>query len=233
MDAVDEQKMAVELVRTVIRLEFAEALQPWLEVRGLFRVASGNENAELKGESMYFENEENRQRIGFQMRGFSFEQEGDRTNEMVVQNALQAFSELNDVSTFPTLERVRIESIFIEPYELSFRELCSHFQRTYLQDTALIEHATDLGLTVDQDEGHVIRDVQLGPMEPKELQTNFLRWERDSIPDLFLFMGLGFQWNVEMEYTSQELGSVLADARSWQESAIQLVQSDLSKTAGG
>ena len=76
-------------------------------------------------------------------------------------------------------------------------------------------------------------DVQLGPMEPKELQTNFLRWERDSIPDLFLFMGLGFQWNVEMEYTSQELGSVLADARSWQESAIQLVQSDLSKTAGG
>ena len=208
-------------------------MRPWLEVRGLFRVASGNENAELKGESTHFENEKNRQRIGFQMRGFSFEQEGDRTNEMVVQNALQAFSELNDASTFPTLERVRIDSIFIEPYELSFRELCSHFQRTYLQDTALIERATDLGLTIDQDEGHVSRHVQLGPMEPKELQTNFLHWERDSIPDLFLFMGLGFQWNVEMEYTSQELENILADARSWQESAIQLVQSDLNRTAGG
>ena len=62
--------MAVELVRTIIRLEFAEALRPWLEVRGLFRVASGDENSELKGETTYFENEENRQRIGFQMRGF-------------------------------------------------------------------------------------------------------------------------------------------------------------------
>lgn len=225
--------MAVELVRTVIRLEFAEPLQPWLEVRGLFRVASGNENVELKGESTYFENEENWQRIGFQMRGFSFEQEGDRTNEMVLQNALQAFSELNDVSSFPTIEKVRVDSMYIDPYGLSFRELCSDFQRAYLQNTALIEHATDLGLTFEQDEGHVIRHVQLGPMEPKELQTNFLRWERESTPDLFLFMGLGFQWNVEMEYTSQELGIVLADARSWQESAIQIVQSDLSKIAGG
>ena len=134
---------------------------------------------------------------------------------------------------FPTLVRVRIDTICIESYELSFRELCSLFQRTYLQGTALVQQATDLGVTIDQDEGHVIRHVQLGPMEPEELQTDFLRWERESMPDRFLFMGLGFQWNVEMEYTSQELGNVLADARSWQESAIQLVQSDLSKTAGG
>ena len=225
--------MAVELVRTIIRLEFAEALRPWLEVRGLFRVASGDENSEVKGETTYFENEENRQRIGFQMRGFSFEQEGDRTTEMVVQNALQAFSELNDVSSFPSLTKVRIDSIFIEPYALSFRELCSLFERTYLQDTALIQQATDLGVTIDRDEGHVFKHVQLGPMEPKQLQETFLRWERDTMPERFLFMGLGFQWNVEMEFSSQELGNVLADARSWQESAIQLVQSDLSKTAGG
>ena len=225
--------MAVELVRTVIRLEFAEALRPWQEVRGLFRVASGNESAELKGETTHFENEENRQRIGFQMRGFSFEQEGDKTIEVVVHNALQAFSELNNVSTFPTLVRVRIDSIYIEPFELSFREFCLHFRRTFLKDTELIGGATDLGLTIDQDEGHVSRHVQLGPMELGQLQTTYLRWEKDSIPDRFLFMGLGFQWNVEMDYSSQGIESVLSDARSWQESAIQLVQSDLSKTAGG
>ena len=225
--------MAVDLVKTIIRLEFAEALRPWLEVRGLFRVASGDENAELKGEPTYFENEQNRQRIGFQMRAYSFEQEGDRTIETVVQNALHAFSEVNDVSTFPALEQLRIDSIFIEPYSLSFCELCSLFQQTYLQNTTLIEKATDLGVTIDQNEGHVTKYVQLGPMEPKQLQTTFLRWDRDSIPDRFLFMGLGFQWNVEMDFSSQELGSVLEDARSWQESTIELVQSDIRRTAGG
>lgn len=224
--------MAVELVRTVVRLEFAEALRPWLEVRGLFRVASGDETAELKGETTHFENEEKKQRIGFQMRGFSFEQEGNRTNEVVAQKALQTFSELNDVSTFPMLERVRIDTMCIESYELSFRELCSLFQRTYLQESALVQQATDLGVTIDQEEGHVSRHVQLGPMESEQLQNTFLRWERDSIPDRFLFMGLGFQWNVEMGYNSQELDNVFAEACSWQESAIQHVQADIKRTAG-
>ena len=224
--------MAVELVRTDIWLEFAEALRPWLEVRGLFRVASGDETAELKGETTFFENEDKRQRIGFQMRGFSFEQEGARTIESVLQNALQAFSELNTVSTFPAIERVRINSIYIEPYELTFREICTLLQRTYLQSSALMEHATDFGMTIDQDEGHVIKSVQLGPMDPKQLQTTYLRWERDSMPEQFLFMGLGFQWKVEMEYNSEDLGTVLADARSWQDSAIRLVQSDVNRIVG-
>ena len=224
--------MAVELVRTVIRLEFAEALRPWLEVRGLFRVASGDETVELKGETTHFENEENRQRIGFQMRGFSFEQEGNRTNDLVAQNALQTFSKLNGVSRFPMLERVRIDTMFIESYELSIRELCSMFRRTFLQESALVQQATDLGVTIDQEEGHVSRHIQLGPMESEQLQASFLRWERDSIPDRFLFMGLGFQWNVEMEYNSQELDSVFVEACSWQESAIQLVQADIKRTAG-
>lgn len=225
--------MAIELVRTVIRLEFAEALRPWLEVRGLFRVGSGDETAELKGETTHIENEEKMQRIGFQMRGFSFEQEGNRTNEVVTQNALRTFSELNDVSPFPTLQRVRIDSMCIEPYETSFRELCSQFRRTYLRDTALMNQATDLGVTIDQDEGHVSKHVQLGPMEPEQLQTTFLRWERDTIPDRFLFISLGYQWNVEMEYESQELGNVLAEACLWRESAIQIVQADFKRTAGG
>ncbi len=224
--------MSVDLVRTAIRVEFAEALRPWQEVRELSRVASGDESAELKGEATHFENEEKKQRIGFQMRGFTFEQEGPKSSEETIHSALAAFSDLDEASTFPTLQRVRIDSIFIEPYALSFRELCSQFQRAFFQDTALMEGATDLGLTIDQDEGHVSRHVQLGPMEPRQLQTTFLRWERESIPECFLYMGLGVQWNVEMAYSSQELESVLSDAGSWQDSAIQLVQSDISRIVG-
>jgi hypothetical protein len=224
--------MAVELVRTYIWLEFAEALRPWLEVRGLFRVASGDETAELKGETTYFDNEDKRQRIGFQMRGFSFEQEGPKTIESVVQGALLAFAELNDVSTFPAIERVRINSIYIKPFETSYREVCRILQRTYFEDSALIERATDFSVTIEQDEGHLIKSIQIEPMGPQQLQETFLRWERDPIPEQFLFMGIGFQWNVEMEYSSEGLGSVLADARLWQESAIQLVQSDINRSEG-
>ncbi len=224
--------MAVELVKTLIRLAFTEELRPWLEVRDLFRIASGDENADLKGEPTYFGHEQKKQRIGFNMREFSFEQEGAEPIDLVFENALQAFSDLDCASPFPTLVQVRINSIFIQPHEMSFQELCLLVRRTYLQNTQLVEQATDVGVTLDQHEGHVLKHVQIGPMEQDQLQKTILRWPRESVPDQFLFIGLGFEWNVEMAFNARDLGSVLEDARAWQENAVKRVMSDISNTAG-
>ena len=225
--------MAVDLVKTTVRLGFAEALRPWLEVRQLFRVASGNENVELQGESTYVEREQEKQRFRFQTRALSFEQEGDLTGETVIQTALEKFADFNSVSPLPTLERVRIDSLFIEPFELPFQELRSLIGQTYLQPNSLAEQATDIAVILEQEQGHVAKFMEVGPMEPKQLQETYLHWQKDSIPEQFVFIGLGYQWNVEMEFNIQELHDVLVEAQAWQESTVQLILSDIRSVEGG
>ena len=224
--------MAVDLVKTVIRLEFSEALRPWLEVRDLFRVASDDDKVELQGEATYAEREQIKQRVGFHVRALTFEQEGRATSDATQNNALRTFSDLNAVSHLPDIQRVRLDSAYIEPNDLPFAELRSLMRKAYLQPTPVSELATDIGVTLEKDEGHIVKHVRLGPMEPNQLQESYLHYPNECIPQQFVFIGLGYQWKVEMEFNTQELSDVLDDARAWQESTIQLVLADISNVAG-
>ena len=224
--------MSADLARTTIQLEFAEALRPWLEVRDLFRIASGDEGIELQGEATYVERQQNKQRVGFHVRALSFEEEGGGTGEAAIENALRTFSELNARSRLPELQRVGMNAVLIEPYDLTFAELRSLVRQAYFQPTTLAEQATDIGVTFEQDEGHVREYIRLGPMEPSQLQESYLHFPKDSIPEVFAFIGLGYQWNVEMEFSTQELQEVLDGARVWQESTARLVLSDIGNAAG-
>ena len=225
--------MGVNLVRTAIRLKFAEALRPWLEVRELFRVASGDESIELKGDVTYFEDSEKKQRVGFQFRAVSFELEADATTESVRQNALNMFTDLNTASPLPAIEQTRIDSVFIAPQVIPFSDLRSLMRQAYLRPTQLAERASDIGINLEQDEGHVLKHIKIGPMERSQLQESYLHFSKDAIPDHFVFIGLTFQWNVEMGFNSQELHTVIEEAQAWQESAIQHVLADVSRAAGG
>ena len=227
-----ENPMAVDFVRTTIQLEFAEPLRPWQEVRDLFRIASGDEGIELQGEATYVERQQNKQRVGFHVRALSFEEEGGGTSEAAIESALRAFSELSSRSRLPALQRVRMNTVLIEPYELTFAELRSLVRKAYFQPTVLAEQATDIGVTLEQDEGHVRKYIRLGPMEPSQLQESYLHFPKDSLPEVFAFIGLGYQWNVEMEFNTQELHDVLDEARAWQEHTVRLVLSDIGNAAG-
>ena len=224
--------MDADLVRTAIQLEFVEALRPWQEVRDLFRIASGDESIELQGDATYVERQQNKQRVGFHVRALSFEEEGGGTGEAAIENALRTFSELNSRSHLPELQKVGMDTVFIEPYELTFAELRSLVRQAYFQPTALAEQSTDIGVTFEQDEGHVRKYIRLGPMEPSQLQESYLHFPNDSIPEIFVFIGLSYQWNVEMEFKTQELHDVLDEARAWQEHTVRLVQSDIGNAAG-
>ena len=223
----------VDLVRTAVQLEFAEALKPWLEVRDLFRIASGDEGTELQGEATYIDREQHKQRVGFHLRALSFEQEGEATAEAAIENALRTFSELNARSRLPELQRVRMDAVRIAPSECAFAELRSLVGQAYFRPTALSEQATDVGVTFEQDEGHVRKHIRIGPMEPGQLQESYLYFPKDSIPAVFAFIGLGYQWNVAMKFNAQEVREVLDEARTWQESTVQCVLADLSGAAGG
>lgn len=224
--------MAARLVKTIIRLEFEEALRPWLEARDLFRVASADENFELKGEPHYFEHEDRKQRVGFNMREVSFEQEGNATSEAAIRNALDTFSKLHAVSHLPVAQKVEMNSAYVEPSELSFDELRTLIREAYLQPTELARLATDIGVRLEIDEGHRVKNVELGPMAPRQLQEKYLCWSLDDLPGNFLFLGLSSSWNVETYFSPQELQSVLEEAQAWQESTVQLVRSDISVRAG-
>ena len=83
---------------------------------------------------------------------------------------------------FPRLEKVRIDSIFIEPYAaiVSANSL-RYFERTYLQDTALIRAAQlILALTIDRDEGHVSLST-----------SNLAQWNLSNCKETFLHGGKG------------------------------------------
>ena len=62
----------VDLVKSLLRLEFAEAFRPWLDLRGILRASSGNPTAEIQGQPITVDLAEQHRRVVIEVRALTF-----------------------------------------------------------------------------------------------------------------------------------------------------------------
>ena len=212
----------MDLIKTILKLQFAEAFRPWLEMRNLMRVVAENPSLELQGPPVVLDNERKRIRQVFQFRAYILEQEGKDPLDTVTRG-LDLITKANEASPFPAIDQARYESIFIEPYALPFHELVMLLKDRYLRPNPMVDSSTDIGLTFDQHDGEVVKHIQLGPMQVGQLRAMFLVWPRDEVPDQFVFISAGYERNRQTVFDPSFMRGFLEEAIQWQKEQVRTI----------
>jgi hypothetical protein len=220
-------EFCVELVKTVLRLDFSAASRPWLELRDIIRVAAGDEAGEIQASPVTIERPQQRQRVVVQVRAVTLEQEMPQSADYSLAQAIEMTTRLNEASEFPTLSRIRYDAVFIEPFSLPFHELLVNLKECFLRPSTVVESATDIGLVLDKHENDNVKHVSLGPMDAEQLRSQYLRWPSEGIPDTFVFLGLAYERKTEVPFGAQLLRDFLRTAADWQASEAAAIASYL------
>jgi hypothetical protein len=179
----------VENVKVGLSLTFAEALKPWLDLRSLVRI--GDPAAEVQGEPMIFASNERRRRIILQVRAFSTEQEVHQSVKALADGVSDAIKEFASTVEVPKVEAMRLDAIYIDPYELPFHELVDRQRSVFFSHHELVLTASDVMFALDwKVDDNRTDHLQLGPMVPDQLNAQFLVFKRDDLPAQFAFAGI-------------------------------------------
>lgn len=217
----------MELVKTTLRLQFTTVTEPWLKIRDMLRVAGGDPQKELHAAPLLLDQQEKRQRVMLADNGIAVELERLGLSDQGTAPTLDLVTDMNKASEFPPVAQVSHTSLFIRPYTLPFHELLSLIKERCLPNNSLVEAATDIGLLFDEQEGETKKSVQMGPMNPGQLQSQYLIWPRENIPDVFLFMALTFARAREEPFTRQSIEELLRSALEWEERQLSLITQTL------
>ncbi|MBA7653112.1 hypothetical protein ES703_60955 [subsurface metagenome] len=219
----------MELVKTILRLRFSEAISPWLEMRSIIRGVGESQSAEIAGTPLVMELKDKKQRVVLQVKAFEFIQEGMKSIEDSIDIAVDKLVKSNSASKLPNIDQVSYESIFIEPYAVPFHELLLLMKNRFLQPGALVDSTTDFGLIFDQMEGDILKHYLTGPMVKEQLLKMYLHYGRDQIPDNFVFLSLQYQQNKDFAFDVDYVRKFLQTAGQWQTHQAKSVFSYLKK----
>ena len=212
------------LVKTALRIDFVEGLKPWIELREVLRAAGGKPDAEVQAGPMVLEDPKKKTRVILQVRGLIIEDEAPADLLTSYRNIIGMASKINNASAFPSTSLVRFDSIQIHAHPSSFATLLDILTSALLRQNPITTGATDVALIFDKRENGTLYHTQIGPMEPDQLQREFLKWELKSSPDVFTFIGLDFEEHTDMAFDLERLKSLSQKAVTWQQAQRELVQ---------
>jgi hypothetical protein len=222
----------MDLVKAVLRIDFSEALHPWLDLRRLVRAATGDQSIEIQGQQMNVDRAGQHQRVVLEVRALTIHQEHQPTLDAGAEAVLAEVVRIHEAFPLPSIRSMRFDAFFIEAYPLPFHELVARFRESFIQTVPITAAASDIGLLLDYRLGQVVQHLQLGPMAPAQLQAAFLIWPRDRLPEQFLYVSAGYEEEREMPFDRGDLARTLATASQWQLEQATLIRDNLFGVRG-
>jgi hypothetical protein len=203
-------------VKAVLKVDFAEALRPWLDLRELIRAGEASEKPELQGPPIVVSRVEQKQRIVLQVRAVSVEQEADPGAEPDTKRMIDSFRRLGAVLPMPPVASARVEYLALDPYDLPFHELVARVKETLLCVNSLAATATDVSVVTDEQvDEETIRHVQVGPMLPAQLNQQFLVFRREDVPAQFLYVSAARTVTHRTDFSVEALEAQVAECDGW------------------
>jgi hypothetical protein len=222
----------MQLVKSVLRIDFESATRPWLEIRDILRAAANDPGAEIQVAPLVIDRATDRMRIVAQVRSVALEQETPKSVEASIRAAIELITALNRASQFPGLSLIRHDAVFIESFEIPFYELVEQMKRHYLRDRTVVNSATDVGLVFDLHEQGGMKHVQIGPMDAKQLKTDILRWPAADLPETFVFVNAAQEKKLDVGFSPDILTEFLAGAFDWSGAQAEAIVRELRAEDG-
>jgi hypothetical protein len=224
-----EARQEMELVKTVLRLSLSEALSPWLGMRDIVRVLGEAPKSEIGGSPVTMDLEKKKQRVSLHVRAIELEQEGISSIEEHSAVVLDKMAEADKASKFPEVRKVSHEAMFIESYGAPFHEVLVLVKQRFLRPSELVEVSTDVGIIFDQAEGATVKHYEFGPMAKEQLESVFLRWPGDKLPESFVFLHLKYEQTRAFTFEREYLKGFLKVANEWEVGQAQWVFGEVRK----
>lgn len=126
-----------------------------------------------------------------------------------VQTISSIFKKVDDILGIPPLARVGVRSTWIEPVEETFADLLAIYKKSMLGSNILSERMSDVGLVLDfVDEGCKV-SLTTGPMKAQQLKTQYLTFEQETIPNVFIFCDIDRATTNECKYSNKLLSEFI------------------------
>lgn len=126
-----------------------------------------------------------------------------------VQTIAGIFKKVDDILGIPLLARVGVRSMWIEPFEGTFADLLAVYKKSMLGSNILCKQASDVGVVLDFVDEDCKVSQTTGPMETQQLKTQFLAFEPESIPDVFIFSDIDRATTNETKYSNKFLNGFI------------------------
>ena len=126
-----------------------------------------------------------------------------------VQTIAGIFKKVDDILSIPLLARIGVRTIWIEPFEGTFTDLLKVYKKSVLGSNILCEQASDVGLVLDFVDGDYNVSLTTGPMEAQQLKTQFLTFEQETIPNVFIFGNIDRATTNETKYSNKFLNEFI------------------------
>ena len=179
-------------VKAALRVDFSEAMHPWIEIRDTIRIAQGKADVELQGPPIVAVRADRHQRVTLQVRGLAVEQEGRDAGDGAFSRIFETVQQIAAQTRLPSVAAVRFDQLTIDPFELPFAELVAHLKALLLVPHPLVNRATDVQVATDEQvDDQTMNHIQIGPMRPAQLNADILAIRREKLPDQFVFVMTG------------------------------------------
>jgi hypothetical protein len=121
-------------------------------------------------------------------------------------SVIQFFKSVDERLGIPQVGRHGLRSTWIQEYNGSFQELLDKCKQRIFGNSALVEKVNDLGAVFDYyiDVGQKV-SITIGPMEIKQLRSQFLIFEPESFPSLFLYVDVDVGDTTTRQFSAQYL----------------------------
>jgi hypothetical protein len=223
----------MRLVKSVFVIKFDTAMNAWLEMRSLLRVASATPDAEIQAAPLVIDRAQEKKRIIVQVRAIVFEHEFPATTDEALSEIRTLMVKFGEIVSLPQIRSLKHDFLFIEPFSIPFHELVSLIKRRFLVSTRATAAASDVAIFLDTRDDEGLKSIHLGPMDRVQLHEEILRWPADDLPDTFAFLGASFQVEGPSTFTPEGLESFLRRSAEVLTESATLVIQELTEETGG
>lgn len=121
-------------------------------------------------------------------------------------SVLQFFKSVHERLGIPRVARYGLRSTRLEDYGGDFQSLLDKCKQCIFGNSSLVENVNDVGAVFDYypKEGQKL-SVTTGPMKLEQLRTQFLSFEPESLPALFLYVNVDSGDTTTKEFSLQYL----------------------------
>jgi len=123
-------------------------------------------------------------------------------------SVMQFFKSIDKRLGIPRVARYGLRSTWLQEYEGNFQSLLEKCKHHIFGNSSLVEKVSDLGAVFDYypEEGQKV-EITTGPMMIEQLKSQFLSFETESLPLVFLYVDIDVGDIATKEFSAQNLNS--------------------------